>query len=86
MGGRGFGFGPMMPFGGPGSQVMVALMELRTVALDPNATADQIKEKAAAVRAARQKAKAEVAAAQKDLVQLLAPDQEAILVALGYLD
>ena len=38
------------------------------------------------VRAAREKAKADVAAAQKDLLQLLTPDQEAVLVVLGYID
>jgi hypothetical protein len=65
---------------------MQALMDLRTVALDPNATTEQIKEKAAAVRAAREKARAGAAAAQKDLLQLLTPDQEAILVALGTID
>ena len=61
-------------------------MELQTVATDPNATAEQIKEKTMAVRTARQKAKADLAAAQKDLLQLLTQPQEAILVVLGYLD
>jgi hypothetical protein len=65
---------------------MQALMELQTVATDPNATTEQIKEKATAVRTVRQKAKADLAAAQKDLVQLLTQDQEAMLVVLGYLD
>jgi len=65
---------------------MQALMELRTVATDPNAIPEQIKEKAAAVRITRQKAKAELVAAQKDLLPLLTQDQEAILVVLGYLD
>jgi hypothetical protein len=84
-GGPGPGFGPGL-FGGGGGAVMQALMDLRTVALDPNATTEQIKVKAAAVRAAREKAKADAAAAQKDLLQLLTPDQEAILVALGTID
>ena len=84
-GGRGPGGGPP-GFGGPGNAVTQALMELRTVAVDPNATTEQIKEKAAAVRTARQKTKADLAAAQKNLVQLLTQDQEAMLVVLGYLD
>ena len=61
-------------------------MELRTVVSDPNATTEQIREKAFAVRTARQKAKANLAAAQKDLLRLLTQDQEAVLVVLGYLD
>jgi outer membrane murein-binding lipoprotein Lpp len=73
--------------GGPDSSaVMQKLVELRTTLADPNAPTEQFKEKVAAVRGARQKAKAELAAARKDLLQLLTLDQEATLVSLGYLD
>jgi hypothetical protein len=73
--------------GGPGGNaVMQKLVELRTALADPNATAEQFKEKIAAVRNVRQKAKADLVAARKDLLQLLTLDQEATLVGLGYLD
>jgi len=93
-GGRGpGGFGGMPPFGGPpgfggpgGSAVMLKLAELRTALADPNTTPEQLQEKIGAVRGARQKAKAELAAARKDLLELLTPDQEAVLVSLDYLD
>jgi hypothetical protein len=65
---------------------MQKVLELRTILADPNATLEQIKDKVAVVRHARQEAKAELAAARKDLLQLLTLDQEATLVSLGYLD
>ncbi len=86
--GRG-GPGPGGPpgFGGPdGSAVTQKLTELRTALADPNTTSEQLKEKIGAVRDARLKAKTELAAARKDLLELLTPDQEAILVSLNYLD
>ena len=89
---RGFGRGGPGPggppgFGGPGGNAVTQkLMELRTALADPNATSEQLKEKIGAVRDARMKSKAELAAARKDLLELLTPDQEAILVSLNYLD
>lgn len=84
-GGRGPGGPP--GFGGPdGSAVTQKLVELRTALADPNSTSGQLKEKLGAVRSAREKAKTELAAARKDLLELLTPDQEAILVSLNYLD
>ncbi len=65
---------------------MQKLIDLRTTLADPNATPEQLKEKMAAVRDARQKARAELAAARKDLLELLTPDQEAMLVSLDCLD
>jgi len=53
---------------------------------DPNTASEQLKEKIDAVRDARLKAKAELAAAREDLRELLTPDQEAVLVSLDYLD
>jgi hypothetical protein len=84
-GGPGPGGGPP-GFGGSSSAVMQKLVELRTTLADPNGTAEQLKEKITAVRNARQKAKAELAAARKDLLDLLTVDQEAVLVSLDYLD
>jgi septal ring factor EnvC (AmiA/AmiB activator) len=65
---------------------MQAMADLQTALADAKTTPDQIKEKVAAVRAARQKARAELEAAQKDLLELLTSDQEAVLVSLGFLD
>ena len=45
-----------------------------------------IREKESGVRAAREKGRADLAAAQRDLVLLLTAGQEAVLVALGILD
>jgi hypothetical protein len=84
-GGRGPGGGPP-GFGGSNNAVSQALIGLRTTLADPNAGPEQIKEKVTIVRSARQKAKAELTAAQKDLLQMLTLDQEAVLVSLGYLD
>ena len=85
-GGPGPGGGPP-GFGGPGGNAVTQkLVELRTALADPNTTSEQLKEKISAVRDARQKAKAELAAARKDLLGLLTPDQEAVLVSLDYLD
>ena len=69
-----------------GQAVMQKLAELQTTLADPNATVEQLKEKMTAVRSARQKAKVDLAAARKDLLQLLTLDQEATLVSLDYLD
>jgi outer membrane murein-binding lipoprotein Lpp len=86
--GRG-GPGPGGPpgFGGPGGNAVTRkLAELRTALADPNSTSEQLTEKLDAVRSARAKAKTELAAAHKDLLQLLTADQEAVLVSLNYLD
>ena len=85
-GGPGPGGGPP-GFGGPGGNAVTQkLTELRTALADPNSTSEQLQEKLGAVRDARLKAKAELAAARKDLLELLTPDQEAVLVSLDYLD
>ncbi len=88
--GRPPGPGGFPPSGGPpgfgNMAVMQKLTELQTTLADPNATSEQLQEKMTAVRSARQKAKAELAAARKDLLQLLTLDQEATLVSLGYFD
>ena len=57
------------------------------MALDnPQSTPQEIQEKVAAVRQATQRAKADLAAARKDLIELLTADQQAVLVGLGYLE
>jgi hypothetical protein len=78
-------------FGGPGgfgrdSAISKAMSDLLAAAADAKAPPDELKNKLAAVRAARQKARDNLEAAKKDLLELLSPDQEAVLVALGYLE
>lgn len=100
-GGRGFGGGPGGP-GGPGgrtrgggdnnqpttpeSPVAKAASDLRTVTENKEAAAPDVKAKLDAYRAAKAKAKEELAAAQKELTELVTPRQEAILVSMGTLD
>ena len=73
-------------FGGRDSAIAQAMADLQTAAADPKTSADELKKKVAAVRIARQKARDKFEAAKKELLELLAPDQEAVLVGLGYLD
>jgi hypothetical protein len=68
------------------NQVALALNELKTALANPKTPADDIKEKVAAVRDARRKANAALATAEENLRQLLTPDQETVLVSLGYLE
>lgn len=63
-----------------------ALNELQAAIDDPKTSSDQLNEKVTAVRAARKKAREKLEAAQKELFLLITPDQEAVLVRLGYLD
>ena len=78
------------PPGGPGGggfgQIAQAQTDLQAAVNDPKASPEDIKEKVAALRKAREKAKADLEAAQRDLVELLTAYQEAVLVGLGYLD
>ena len=62
------------------------MADLQTVLADAKVSPEQLKEKVAAVRNARQKARAKFEAAQKELLELLGPDQEAVLVSLGYIE
>jgi hypothetical protein len=78
----GFGFG-----GGSGTNIISqAQAEFRAVLDDPKHTKAELQEKVAAVRKAREKVRADLNAAQKDLVQMLTPEQEAVLVGLGYIE
>ena len=87
-GGPGGGPGPGGPGGGPGGNNYVsrALTELQTAAGDAKSSPDDLREKIAAVRAARAKAREELHAAQQELLRLITPKQEATLIGLGYLD
>ncbi len=85
----GFGRGPGGPppfMGGPSREWMQAAAELQAVLSDPKATEEQIRQKLTALRALRAKTQAALLDAQKELVELLTPDQEAALVSRGYLD
>ncbi len=80
-GGFGGGFG-----GATGSSITQAKADLKAVLDDTKHTNKEVEEKIAAVRKARQKARDELAATQKDLAQMLTKSQEAALISLGYLD
>ena len=73
-------------FGGRDNAISQALADLQTALTDAQVRPEQLQEKMAAVRLARQKAKSKLQAAQKELLELLAPDQEAVLVSLGFID
>jgi hypothetical protein len=86
-GGRGQGGGG----GGGGddanaSPVQKASRDLRTALENKDTPAEEITKKLAALREAREKGRAELAAAQKDLKEVLTPRQEAVLVTFGMLE
>jgi hypothetical protein len=66
--------------------VQTASRELRTALENRNASAEELGRKLAALREAREKARLELAAAQKELKELVTVRQEAQLVSLGLLD
>ena len=68
------------------SAVAVASRELRTVLENTGASADEIGRKLTALREAREKARVELVAAQKELKELVTVRQEAVLVSMGMLD
>ena len=70
----------------PQSPVAKASEDLRNVTRNKEAPAAEVTAKLAALREARAKAKAELAAAQKELVEVLTPKQEAVLVSMGMLE
>ena len=78
------------PGGGDSSQaqspVQQAQRDLRTALDNKDTPADQIQAKLTALREAREKAKAELTSAQKDLREVLTQRQEAVLVMMGMLD
>ncbi len=86
MGGPPPGFGGMGGAGGGDAAVTKAMADLQTALVDSKSTPDQLKEKVAAVRLARLKAREKLEVARKDLIDLLTPEQEAVLMTIGYLD
>ncbi|MGC4033775.1 MAG: hypothetical protein QM754_18990 [Tepidisphaeraceae bacterium] len=72
-------------FGG-GGPVANAMNDLKTAATEGNATADDLKAKIEAVRAERKKARDALATAVEELKALITPEQEAVLIGLGYLE
>ena len=70
----------------PQTPVAKASADLRTTLENKDAPADDIKTKLAALREAREKARAELQAAQKELKEVLTQRQEAVLVTNGMLE
>ena len=70
----------------PTTPVGQAEADLRKTVADKAAAPDEINKKLAALREAREKAKADLTAAQKELKELLSARQEAILVTNGLLE
>ena len=85
LGGRPGGRGP----GGMNqklTEVEKAQKELQTTLDNTAATSDAIRKQLTTLRAAKAKVKQELAKAQRDLLQVVSPRQEAILVLMGMLD
>lgn len=70
----------------PQGPVAIAAAELRTTLDNKESTPDQIKAKLQALRDAKDKANADVTAAQAELKSLLTARQEAVLVSQGVLN
>lgn len=70
----------------PLSKVAQTQRDLRTALARGDATAPEIAEKLAAFREARDKARTELVAAQRDLKEVVTPRQEAVLVLAGLLE
>lgn len=70
----------------PESKVMKARNDLQTVLENKSASSDEIKSKLKAYREARDAARADLAAAQKELKEVCSVRQEAVLVDMGMLD
>jgi hypothetical protein len=80
---------PLQRGGPPGfgqNPVTRAMTELQSAAADAKTPPEQLQEKIAAVRSAREKARAVLKAAESNVRQLFTPGQEAVLIGLGYLD
>ena len=68
------------------SGVQKASSELRTTLENKDAAPDEIASKLKALRDAREKARTDLAAVQKDLKEILTQRQEAVLVTMGMLE
>lgn len=85
--------GPNGGFGGPGapggqtpSEVQQKQSDLREALQSQDVSPDEVKEKVAALRDARARAKAQLTAAQEELRGVLSLRQEAVLVSFGILE
>jgi Spy/CpxP family protein refolding chaperone len=73
--------------GGSASPALThAQAELKTVLDEPKHTKAEVDEKLTAVRKAREQARADLTVAQRDLMQMLTPSQQAVMVSLGFLE
>jgi hypothetical protein len=70
----------------PQSAVAAASEDLRKAVADKSTPAEDLSKKITALREAKEKAKADLAAAQKELRELLSARQEAVLITNGILD
>ena len=70
----------------PQSAVAKASADLRTALENKDTAADEIAKKLASLREARDKARADLAATQKELKEVLTQRQEAVLVTMGMLE
>jgi hypothetical protein len=66
--------------------VSQAQADLKAVLDDPKHSKTERDEKIAAVRKAREQARADLTAAQRDLLLLLTPSQEVVMISMGYLE
>ena len=90
-GGGGFGFGGRGRRGGGGDQQPTteagkASADLQTALENKDTPADEIAKKLAAFREARDKGRAQLQAAQKELKEILTQRQEAVMVSMGMLE
>ena len=73
-------------FGGRDNAIAKAMADLQVAAANSKTAADELENEDCRCPAARQKARAKFETAKRELLELLGPDQEAMLVGLGYLD
>jgi hypothetical protein len=66
--------------------VSQAIADLRTALANEKSTPEQLKELVTQVRAARDRTKKDLESAQKELLLVITPDQEAVLAGQGYID
>jgi len=78
--------GPPRDQNQPVSEVQQAVHDLHEAIGNPDMSSADIKAKVDAVRAARAAAREKLAQAEQDLIQVLTPHQEAVLVDAGLLD
>jgi hypothetical protein len=70
----------------PNTEPGKAMQDVRDAVADKDLSNEEVVKKIAAVREAREKAKAEFDAAQKELSDALTPRQQAVLMTLGVIE